>query len=137
MLSFWNAGSHGLLMSAAGILTGLAIFLPLYFAKGLSAGDVKAMGAVGAFVGPQGTVLAAAWTLIAGAACAVIVLIARREHSALAALPRRWMWNLFSVYSTGRSCPPVAGSDDPTHRRFPYGMAIACGSAFSLLWGRP
>jgi prepilin peptidase CpaA len=137
MLNFWNAGSHGVLLSASGLLTGLAVFLPLYFAKGLGAGDVKAMGAVGAFVGPQGALLAAAWTLIAGAICAVIVLIVRREHSALAALPRRWAWHCFSVYSTGRPAPLVAESSDPTRRRFPYGVSIACGTAFSLLWGSP
>ena len=137
MLNFWHAGSHGVLMSAAGLLTGLAVFLPIYFVKGMGAGDVKAMGAVGAFVGPQGAVLAAAWTLIAGAICALFLLIARREHSALASLPRRWVWHWFSVYSIGRPAPLVAESSDPTRRRFPYGMAIACGTAFSLLWGSP
>ena len=137
MINFRNAGSHGVLMSVAGMLTGLAVFLPFYFAKGFGAGDVKAMGAVGAFVGPHGAMLAAAWTLIAGAICALVLLIARREHSAIASLPRRWAWQLFVAYSTGQSVPPVAPSDDPTRRRFPYGLAIACGSAFSLLWSTP
>jgi len=137
VLNFRNAGGHGVLMSAAGLITGLAVFLPFYFAKGFGAGDVKAMGAVGAFVGPYGALLAAAWTLIAGAICALIVLIVRRQHSALAALPRRWMWHLFSVYSTGQPAPLAAESDDPTRRRFPYGLAIACGTAFSLLWSTP
>ena len=137
MLNFRNAGSHGVLMSAAGMLTGLALFLPFYFAKGFGAGDVKAMGAVGAFVGPHGAMLAAAWTLIAGAICALMLLIVRREHSAIASLPRRWAWHVFSVYSTGELAPLVTPSDDPTRRRFPYGLAIACGSGFSLLWSTP
>lgn len=137
MLNFRNGGSHGVLMSVAGLLTGLAIFLPFYFAKGFGAGDVKAMGAVGAFVGPYGAMLAAAWTLIAGAICAVMLLIVRREHSALALLPRRWAWQLFAACSTGQPGPLVAPSDDATRRRFPYGLAIACGTAFSLLWSTP
>src|SRR5262249_45734056 len=82
----------------------------------------------------HGAVFAAAWTLIAGAICALILLIARGEHFAIAALPRRWMWHVFSAYYTGRPAPVVAGSGDPTRRRFPYGLAIACGTAFSLLW---
>src|SRR5262249_20304618 len=77
MLNFRNAGGHGVLMSVAGVLTGLAVFLPFYFAKGFGAGDVKAMGAVGAFVGPHGALFAAAWTLIAGALCALVVLLVR------------------------------------------------------------
>ena len=137
MLNFRNAGSHGVLMSVAGMLTGLAVFLPFYLAKGFGAGDVKAMGAVGAFVGPHGAMLAAAWTLMAGAICALILLLVRREHSALASLPRRWAWQLFAAYSTGQPARLVAPSDDPTRRRFPYGLAIACGTAFSLLWSTP
>src|SRR5262249_25899424 len=134
IVNFQNAGSHGVLMSVAGMLTGRAAFVPFYFAKGFGAGDVKAMGAVGAFVGPQGALLAAAWTLIAGAFCALILLIVRREHSAIASLPRRWAWQLYAAYSTGQPARLVAPSDDPTRRSFSYGLAIACGSAFSLLW---
>jgi len=137
LLNCRNAGSHGALMSVAGLLTGLAIFLPFYFARGFGAGDVKAMGAVGAFVGPHGAMFAAAWTLIAGAICALTLMIVRREHSAIASLPRRWAWQVFAVYSTGQSVPSVTASDDPTRRRFPYGLAIACGSAFSFLWSTP
>ena len=137
LLNCRNAGSHGVLMSVAGMLTGLAIFLPFYFARGFGAGDVKAMGAVGAFVGPHGAMFAAAWTLIAGAICALTLMIVRREHSAIASLPRRWAWQVFAVYSTGQPVPSVTASDDPTRRRFPYGLAIACGTAFSLLWTIP
>jgi prepilin peptidase CpaA len=138
LLNLRNAGSHGALLSVAGALTGLAIFLPFYLAKGFGAGDVKAMGAVGAFVGPHGAMLAGAGTLIAGAICALILLIVRREHSALAALPRRWAWQVFTVYSTGRPASAlVTAADDATRRRFPYGLAIACGTAFSLLWSTP
>jgi prepilin peptidase CpaA len=137
LLNFENAGAHGVLMSFAGMLSGLAIFLPFYFARGFGAGDVKAMGAVGAFVGAHGAALAAACTLIAGAICALILLIVRRERSAIAALPRRWAWQVFTVYSTGQPAPLVAAADDPTRRRFPYGLAIACGTAFSLLWTTP
>src|SRR5262249_58943042 len=69
--------------------------------------------------------------------CALILLLVRREHSALASLPRRWAWQLFAAYSTGQPARLVAPSDDPTRRRFPYGLAIACGTAFSLLWSTP
>lgn len=137
LLNCHNAGTHGVLMSVAGMLTGLAIFLPFYFARGFGAGDVKAMGAVGAFVGPHSVMLAAAWTLIAGAICALILLMVRREYSAIVSLPRRWAWQVFAAYSTGQPVRLVTASDDPARRRFPYGLPIACGTAFSLLWSTP
>ena len=44
-------GGPGTVSSAAGFLVGLALFFPLFFLKGLGAGDVKLMGALGAWLG--------------------------------------------------------------------------------------
>ena len=134
ILNFSQAGSYGALMGSAGLLTGLAAFMPFYLAKGFGAGDVKAMAAVGAFLGPQGALLAAAWTLAAGAVGAVLLLIVRGEHTALRALAGRWLWRGYSMYCAGRPVPLVARLDDPTRRRFPYGVAIAFGTVLSLAW---
>jgi len=59
--SLWANGSSGALASCAGLLSGLGVLLPFYLAGGLGAGDVKAMAAIGTFLGPKGAVLAAAW----------------------------------------------------------------------------
>ena len=77
-LSIASHGVTGGLASSAGLLIGLAVFLPFYLLGGFGAGDVKALAAVGAFVGPQGVLLATICTLILGAACALIVLRHRR-----------------------------------------------------------
>jgi prepilin peptidase CpaA len=134
VLNFSKTGSYGALSSSAGLLTGLAAFLPFYLARGFGAGDVKAMGAVGAFLGPQGALLAAAWTLVAGAIGAVLVLIVRREHLALRSLAARWLLRGYALYAAGQAHPLAAGPDDPTRRRFPYGLAIACGTSISMAW---
>src|SRR5215469_10879338 len=103
-----RAGWHGAVVSAAGVLTGLAIFLPLCLAGKLGAGDVKAMGAVGAFLGPVGVLLAALYTLLAGGiAASVVALVARRA-------------------AHGSSAPAVR------RQRLPYGLAIACGTVASI-----
>src|SRR6266566_4226697 len=51
LLQVWHGGLHGALASLAGAGLGLAIFLVLYIAAGMGAGDVKLFSAVGAFVG--------------------------------------------------------------------------------------
>jgi prepilin peptidase CpaA len=91
-------------LSVAGLVVGLATFLPFYLLRGFGAGDVKAMAAVGAFLGPKGVLLAAGLTLACGALGAVLVVMA----SGGLAVARR--------------------------RRFPYGLAIACGTVASLAW---
>src|SRR5579863_6626044 len=62
----WSAGPAGLLQSAGGLLVGFLVFLPFYVAGGFGAGDVKAMAAIGTFLGAKGALLAAAWVLLAG-----------------------------------------------------------------------
>src|SRR6266700_6068093 len=53
VLHIQYGGAPGAMQSLAGAALGLAIFLGLYAAGGMGAGDVKLFGAVGAFAGPQ------------------------------------------------------------------------------------
>ncbi|MFO7982316.1 MAG: A24 family peptidase, partial [Desulfuromonadales bacterium] len=51
----WNlyqSGWEGLLISGLGFLTGMALLMLFYALGGMAAGDVKAMGALGAVLGP-------------------------------------------------------------------------------------
>jgi prepilin peptidase CpaA len=133
-LNVWTAGSAGALFSVAGLLTGLGAFLPFYLARGFGAGDVKALAAIGAFLGVKGALLAAGWILMAGAIGGVLVLCVRGGPGALRALAHRWVLRAYEVYATGRAPqiqPPAQG---PATLRFPYGMAIACGTLASLAW---
>ena len=124
----------GLLQSGAGLAVGLAAFLPLYLGGGFGAGDVKAMAAVGAFLGPKGALLAAAWTLVAGGVGGMAVLIL---HGGLGSLGRRaheWALRAWSVYATGRLNTSGRLLGDVARHRFPYGLAIACGTLASITW---
>jgi prepilin peptidase CpaA len=113
-LNLSRIGGPGAVTSGAGILTGFAAFLPFYLAGGFGAGDVKAMAAVGAFLGPKGVLLAATCTLLVGGLGALAVLAGLRWKSAR----REGSWQLREA---GRY-------------RFPYGLAIACGTVLSLGW---
>jgi prepilin peptidase CpaA len=109
-----RAGWQGAVISSAGVLTGLVIFLPLCLAGKLGAGDVKALGAVGGFLGPVGVLFAALYTLLAGGIAAAVALASfrRRMHRAS---------------DTGQQ------ASLPRRQDLPYGVAIACGTLASIV----
>lgn len=115
-LAFVRAGWQGAFVSAAGVLIGLLLFLPLCLAGKLGAGDVKAMGAVGAFLGPVGVLLAALYTLLAGGIAAAVALVSFR-------------WRVHRVSDTGQNASLLRQQD------LPYGVAIACGTLASIVLG--
>lgn len=135
VLGVLSHGAAGLLAAGEGLLVGLALFLPFYFLGGFAAGDVKALAAAGSFLGPHGALLATACTLIMGGLCGTAVLLAVGGLPALQSLLRRWTFRTYVLCATGRQAALAPEPDDAASRRFPYGIAIACGVAASLLWG--
>jgi prepilin peptidase CpaA len=132
----WSAGAPGLLQSGAGLLTGLLAFLPFYAAGGFGAGDVKAMAAIGTFLGVKGALLAAAWILIAGSVGGIAVLIAYGGAATLIERARRWAFQARATLDTGKvQLWPPSKDDTLAQRRFPYGLAIACGTIVYLAVG--
>jgi len=121
-------GTSGIVYSAGGALVGSAVLIPLYLARGMGAGDVKLMGAAGAFLGPSGALLAAALTLIAGAVLGIAVVLWRlvEPRSPLATSPpaeASVAWRAAATISIARK------------ERFPYAVAIAVG-VVATLWLR-
>lgn len=133
-LNFVLAGAHAALGALSGGLLMLMIFVPLFLAGGFGAGDVKALAAIGLLLGPRGALAAAAGTLMAGAVGGLVVLLARGGGGALLALLQRWSLRGYALMTIGQAArfPPPAG--DAAGYRFPYGFAIACGTAAAVLW---
>jgi prepilin peptidase CpaA len=50
--NLWLRGLPGLLLAFGGLLLASLIYFPLYLLKGIGAGDVKLMAALGMIVGP-------------------------------------------------------------------------------------
>jgi prepilin peptidase CpaA len=117
-LQLWVNGAPGVLGALGGAAVGLGIFLPFYVLRAFGAGDVKAMATVGIFLGAQLTLLAAAFTLVAGAIVGVIVLL--HSSGATSVLYRL----------AGVTAAPATSSQV---RRFAYGGAIAIGTLATLL----
>lgn len=133
-LSVYLRGASGAVTSGTGLLVGLAVFLPFYLARGFSAGDVKAMAAVGAFVGPKAVLMSAGCTLVAGAIGGVLLLIRAGGYAAVESMAHRWFAQAWVLCRTGHTACIAAPVNDPALTRFPYGLAIACGTLVGLVW---
>jgi prepilin peptidase CpaA len=119
------AGSQGLADGAAGAAVGGAVLFPFYLLRGMGAGDVKLMGACGAFLGFKGALLAAGLSLIAGGVLGFGYVVWRLvepppplQLSAQGVTPR--VGRAAAVLSTVR------------RERFPYAVAIASGVVMTL-----
>ena len=63
-----TGGVMGLMSSLAGLVVGFAMLLPIYSMGAMAAGDVKLLAVAGAFLGPEGA-LVAGQTVLGGVAC--------------------------------------------------------------------
>jgi prepilin peptidase CpaA len=124
----WNLhgageGSHRWIL---GLLTGGGLFFPLYLLRGMGAGDVKLMAAVGAFVGPEPALEIVLVTCVIGGVWALAAVVFKGAVKSvgtnmLAILLSRG-GQCASLFETGKgAAPPSVGS-------LPYGVAIALGT---------
>jgi prepilin peptidase CpaA len=66
-----TAGWSGAALAGGGWLAGIALFLPLFLLGGMGAGDVKLLGALGAWLGPLAVMWVALYGAIAGGVLAI------------------------------------------------------------------
>lgn len=116
-----------LLSCAGGAVTGLLIFLPFYFVRGMAAGDVKMMATIGAFTGPAEVLNIAVLAWCAGGVMAVVLVIWRgRLRQAFA--------NIWGILRPALlRLPAVPHAMRETSGTIPYGVAIAAGTIYVLL----
>jgi prepilin peptidase CpaA len=119
VLALVYGGASACLYSIAGAAVGLVALLPLYLLRGMGAGDVKLMGAIGAFLGPGGALVAVAATLIAGGVLAVAIVVWRFIE------PASPVELSSAVVSAKRH--PLETVLIVRKERFPYAVAIAVG----------
>jgi prepilin peptidase CpaA len=71
----YAAGWTGAGMSLAGWLLGVAFFFPVFALGGMGAGDLKLLGALGAWLGPAAAAWVALYSGVAGGVMAVFVAL--------------------------------------------------------------
>ncbi|CAG2140180.1 hypothetical protein LMG31506_02220 [Cupriavidus yeoncheonensis] len=126
---------HGVPAGAAawalGWLTGFGVILPFYLTRGMAAGDVKLMAAVGAWLGTGMVLKVALATFVIGGAWALVLILAARQ--ARSTLHRVGHMLLAAVL-------PGSSPQQPDSKRsagtMPYGVAIAAGTLAMLFAGK-
>ncbi|MBP1685307.1 MAG: Flp pilus assembly protein, protease CpaA [Deltaproteobacteria bacterium] len=123
------AGLHGAGASLAGLLVGTALFFPFFALGGLGAGDIKLMGAIGAWLGPTAALWASLFAAMAGGVFAL--LLALYHGYARKMLGNLWLllghWRMFGI----KPMPDLtlAASRGP---RLAYALPITVGTLVEL-----
>jgi prepilin peptidase CpaA len=123
-------GLQGLGAGAAGMAIGLGFLLLPYIWGGMGAGDVKALAALGAWLGPWSTLYLCAYMGMAGGVLALAVIFWKGG----VAQKLRQGWNAVANYfllSRHHGIQPDA-APTPKTPGIPYGVAIALGMAALL-----
>lgn len=124
-----TGGWHAAALSLGGWFVGALLFFPIFALRGMGAGDLKLLAAVGAWVGPTQVVLVA---LLASVAGGVVALGVAMAHSYLrTALRNVWMllthWRVVGVQPL--DTVTLQGTAGP---RLAYALPIAIGTMVTL-----
>lgn len=124
-----TGGWIGAAWSIAGYLVGAVLFLPMFMLRGMGAGDVKLLAAIGAWLGPGQVAIVALVTSVVGGALGLAVALGYGYLRT--ALSNLWLllthWRVAGV----RPLPAVTlqGTQGP---RLAYAVPIAIGTVVTL-----
>ena len=123
-------GLSGLAFSLTGAALGLALMLPLHLTKGIGAGDVKLMTAVGSFIGAATCFWAVLYTLAFGGIIAALILFKQSAQQ----LVRKA--NTVGDSAENNAIDNSAILSIKNRERFPYAIAILSGTAMACITNR-
>ena len=124
-----TSGWPGVGAGVAGWILGVALFLPFFALRGMGAGDVKLLAALGAWVGPVELLTLTFYTAIVGGVMALIVVIWKRRLA-------ETFGNVGLLLCTWRvgGVKPVTelSLDNKNSARLAYGVPIAIGALLTI-----
>ena len=121
-------GWAGFLFSIGGLGAGIALLLLPYVMGGMGAGDAKLMGAVGAILGAERTIVAFLFIATAGCVYALLVVIIHR-HRFKGYFKQ--LWYTAQAFMLTRKYVPVESAAAARPKVY-YGIAIAAGTILYL-----
>ena len=128
-----TGGTEGILFSLKGLLLGGGLFLLPFIMGGLGAGDVKLLATVGALKGPHFVLQVFLTTALIGGLITGVILA--KEGRLLSTLKRMFL-SLFYFLFSKTKMSYLNHRHIEAEGSFPYGLAIALGTLFSILWVR-
>jgi prepilin peptidase CpaA len=127
-------GWPGLAQALLGLLLGLGLLLLPYVLGGMGAGDVKALAALGAWLGPKSVFSVFCYMALAGGLMSLGVLL--WKGILWSYLRNGWFLLQNLVLCRGQKILVETLTPDPNQTPcLPYGVAIALGMVAYVLWG--
>ena len=117
-------GWAGLASSGLGLGLALLVYFPLYMLRGMGAGDVKLMAAVGAIAGPANWVGVLVLTGLLGGVCALILIASQGAARKTIDNLGRIVWELAHFRAPFRNHQQI-DVRNPMALRLPHGAVIA------------
>ncbi len=130
--NFSISGGAGLGWASLGFLAGIGLLFLPFMLGGMGAGDVKALAALGALVGPSAIFQVFLYTALIGGAMSLLHYVTNRN---LIERLASWRMALFAYAGTkDTQCIKAASTGEML--KFPYAAAIALGYFSYLTWGK-
>jgi len=126
-------GPSGLLTAVKGFALGFGIYLVLYLLRGMGAGDVKLMGALGSIAGPASWFALFLGASIFGAVVAVVMAMSKGRLGSTLMNVVRMVRELLFLRAPYVREPQI----DVHHKdalRAPHGTIIAVAAILLMLW---
>ena len=132
VLNAVELGTSGLVASVGGLALAVGILFAPFALGGIGGGDVKMMGAVGAFVGPRLAIISMIIGMIIGGVLMTIHLLRLgRLRDTFASLGA-----MLGVALSTRSVEPLRlRPDDEAAVALPYSVPLALGTVFAVVFG--
>lgn len=123
LINIYQSGLAGILTSSLGFVVGLLLFLIPFILRGLGAGDVKLVAAIGAVKGARFIFVNALVVAIVGGLISVLLLIKENRLGKITQLINKFIYRM-----------PLDNLEEQGDGvSFPYGVAIVIGTWSSLL----
>ena len=122
----------GLWFALKGIGIAMLIYFPLWLVRGMGAGDVKLMAAVGAIVGPMNWLGVLVFTSVFGAVAGIVLVFSKGRLASTLMNIRGIVTSLVTFHKPYEQNPTLDVGNESA-LRLPHGVAIAFGCMTFLI----
>jgi len=130
ILNLYLYGLKGGFESIKGLLTGIALLFVPFVMGGIGAGDVKLLGVIGAFKGPEFVWISFLAMAITGGVISLAIMV-RSKNFALRL--KAVFYTLLSLFFRTPKMQILETIDSSSALTFPYGIAITAGAVIAYL----